>query len=219
MTNDDVTPMKRYLFLALVLMVALTGCKEKSGEEPKAEKMPAKGLAIDVDHFPDAVFRNALKDREEGADGILTDEEIDNLVILDLSHTGLGDLHGIELLHNVSCLYLNGNMLTGMDLSFNKKLTEVDCTGCERMKKITLGHQPLLEYINFSDTDVSEIDVTGCPRLTKLSCTNAPVAIIDLSQCTRLQEICCDALLIPALDTSACPTVKFVDDSGHEIGI
>ncbi len=209
--------MKKNVFLALLLLMGIMACTSKKAETKEMVKeKPATGLEIDEKNFPDGALRASLLGLDEGKDGILTDEEINELKRLDLSNLGIIDMTGIGRL-KARFLNVDKNPLKVLDLTDCLYLTEVSCCDMPDLRTILLGEQPRLEILNFSNDNVTEIDVTKCPELKKLLCYNSPVATIDLSGCPKLQQICCDLTLIPALDLTACPNVQFVDDMGDPI--
>ena len=215
LTNQHfIIMMKKSLFWALALMVSITACKGGKTEKAEAteeKEAPVVGLAIDETNFPDPVIRANLLEGSAGMDSILTDKEIENLWILDVSGRGASDLTGIDKLTGLTFLNVNGFRGTMIDVSQNANLTEIYCCDSPSLTSIKLGDKPNLLRLNFSNTNVSNIDLTQCPKLEMLYMLDTPIGAVDLSGCPELKEISCETVLMPGLDLSACPNAGFVD--------
>ena len=74
--------------------------------------------------------------------------------------TPVYDLTGIEAFSNLENLYANGNDLTNLDLSQNKKLTRLDAED-NPITSVTLDN-PDLVYIDLLNSQLSSIDVSNC---------------------------------------------------------
>ena len=71
----------------------------------------ASGIAIDAATFPDANFRAALRDLEIGADGVLTQAEIDSCTVLSVSDEQIRDMTGVEVFTSLEKLYCERNQV------------------------------------------------------------------------------------------------------------
>ena len=71
----------------------------------------ASGIAIDAATFPDANFRAALRELEIGADGVLTQAEIDNCTVLSVSDEQIRDMTGVEVFTSLEKLYCERNQV------------------------------------------------------------------------------------------------------------
>ena len=128
-----------YICLAIGFMfssVTFVSCGSDDGKtnpenttpQKTADRDEAGNIKITATNFPDPVFRGYLYDNY-GADGVLSDAEIDNVTQLSLSNKGVKTLEGIEffpLLEKLVCSY---NQLTSLDVSKNTKLTKLYCDG------------------------------------------------------------------------------------------
>jgi hypothetical protein len=70
------------------------------------------------------------------------------------------DLTGIEAFTNLEELYLNGNQLTTLDLSQNKKLKRLDAE-TNQISSVTFDN-PELFYVDLLNSQLSSIDTTRC---------------------------------------------------------
>ena len=82
--------------------------------------------AIDATNFPDENFRNLVLSQRYGADGVLTEAEIECITDFQIYETNVEDLRGIELFTKLSSIYCGKNkLLTTIDVSGCKELTSL----------------------------------------------------------------------------------------------
>lgn len=87
----------------------------------------AENIPVDVEHFPDEVFRQFILDTTYGEDGVLQLEEQMEITEIDLEQVGVSDLTGIEYFTGLESLWISDNQLTTLDLSKNFSLSFLDC--------------------------------------------------------------------------------------------
>ena len=190
--------------------------------------------AIDETNFPDAVFREFVKEFDTDGNGILSDAEIAEVTVIDCKEKGILDLTGIRVFkNNLKELYVSRNELSELDItSFKKleilycsgnKLTGLDFTGCSSLWKVLMGENPLdpdqkivcptLTLLRITTADYRTLDVTGCPALQELSfhsCTK--LQSVNVSGCDELEElICMGCSTLKKLNLSGMPKLKRVD--------
>lgn len=174
--------------------------------------MPAHGMAqVDINetNFPDAKFRHFVDSISDNTH-VLSKETIEATTFFGTGLNGLGvsDLTGLKYFTNLTKLDCRNNpKLTSIDLSGNKKLQEINTTGCE-ITSLDFSNNPAMTSINcstmktltsinvsnctnlqklyVSDNMLTTLDVTNCPNLTLLYFNNN-IASIDLSKNTALQ--------------------------------
>ena len=88
---------------------------------------------IDETNFPDDNFRNFLLEQDYGKDGTLTEAEIRNITVMDVSEKDIKSLKGIEYFTALDSLDCSVNELTSLDVSKNTALTNLNC----RSNKLT----------------------------------------------------------------------------------
>ena len=89
------------------------------------------GVAINEKYFPDSQFRKIVKgaNYDKNQNGFLTENEIEEVTILNVLFQEISDLTGIEYFTEITELNCCDNFLTKLDLSKNTKLNKVDCWG------------------------------------------------------------------------------------------
>lgn len=99
-------------------------------------KPQAPSIKDDSKDFPDAKFREALKQFDTEAsnsnlDGYLSTLERYEIKDLTMRNKGISSLTGVSYLYNLRSLSCETNALSSLDLSKNGKLTTLACTNCD----------------------------------------------------------------------------------------
>ena len=99
-------------------------------------KSQAPSIKDDSTDFPDAKFREALKQFDTEAsnsnlDGYLSTLERYEIKDLTMRNKGITSLTGVSYLYNLRSLSCETNALSSLDLSKNGKLTTLACTNCD----------------------------------------------------------------------------------------
>ena len=92
-------------------------------------KSASSGIVINEETFPDDNFRNWVLAQDYGADGVLTEAEIDGVTRIDIDSQNIADLKGIEYFTALTQLWCDYNELTSLDVSKNTALTRLCCAG------------------------------------------------------------------------------------------
>ena len=103
----------------------LTACS--SNEDNPVQ--PELKTNIDETKFPDDNFRNYLLEQDYGKDGVLTEAEIRNITVMDVSEKDIKSLKGIEYFTALDSLDCSVNELTALDVSKNTALNVLTCCG------------------------------------------------------------------------------------------
>ncbi len=156
-------------------------------------------IAITEEHFPDKAFRQWLSDGDNlqgyGADGLLTEEELDQITRIDVSRQNIADLTGIEYftaLEHLNCKY---NRLTALDVSRN----------------ISLG------YLDCSFNSISHLDVSGMDTLISLNCESNHLKSLKLDGCTRLEVLYSRNNDLQVLELSTNTALKFIETFDNQL--
>ena len=196
--------------------------KEYEGSAPPSPPMPV-GVEINELNFPDEYFRNYLLNRYDGADGILTDDEIAAITYIDISSPNIQSLKGIEYFTSLTYLVLNSTELKTLDLSkntalinlrctSNKQLKKLDLLGCTELKRLDCYYNKLttldlskntnLESLDCSNNQLSTLNISSCTALKTLSCGDNQLTTLNVSNCTALTNLACYLNKLTALDIS-----------------
>ena len=137
-------------------------------------------VMINKANFPDANFRQWLKEQYYGMDGVLTDQEFRNVEEINVYNRNISSLKGIEYFTGLSSLRCQSNQLTTLDVSKNTALAMLLC----------------------SDNQLKALDVSLNTSLTALYCDNNQLTTLDVSQNTALKYLNCNGNLLTELDVT-----------------
>ena len=149
------------------------------------------GIDITPRNFPDDIFRDCVTSFDIDHDGILCDEEIQDVTVLFLHDKNISDLSGIEHFTSLERLICDGNKLTNLDLSKNTELVEVSCAG-NQLKSLTILTATNLEDLNCSRNQLTDLDVSGNTRLKYINVSQNRVRGLNVAQCTLLKILICN---------------------------
>jgi Ca2+-binding EF-hand superfamily protein len=129
--------------------------------------------------IPDAKFKAfLLKSFDADKDGEISEEEAKTVTSIQCSSSGISSLSGIEFFTNLWYLVCDNNNITGLFLSGNQNLVELNC------------------YAN----NISNIDLEGCPYLKRLICASNDLARLDVSKNRELTRLDCSLNRITTLN-------------------
>ncbi len=133
------------------------------------EPTPAGDIVVDETNFPDPIFLDVIRYllSDYVSDGILTQNEIANIVSLDISSFEITDLTGIQYFTDLTVLNCSDNLLTSLDVSGLANLTDLTC----------------------SDNDLISLDMSGLTQLTHVECSYNALTTINTDGCTSLKYL------------------------------
>ena len=158
-------------------------------------------IEINEQNFPDKNFRNWVLSQEYGADGVLTNEELENVTSINISRLEIHNLKGIEYFAALKVLNCMTNKLTSLDLSKNTALEKLECVG-NRMTTINLLENKKIKKLNCGGNNLTAIDVSGCTELDTLACSDNQLTALDVSKNTKLRSLECYSNQLTSLDLS-----------------
>lgn len=179
---------KKFLKLLTVLVTALLAV---------SVLMPANGLiadtaiAINATNFPDANFRKYVKSEfDQDSNGKLSDEEISDADLIDLTGKSIKDLTGLKYFTSLQILECSGLKLAELDVSSNTKLTTLIADG-NKLSKITVTKNTSLTELILDDNKLSSLNVSKNTSLKELSVAGNALTNLDLTNNTSLQYLDC----------------------------
>ena len=156
---------------------------------------------VNETNFPDENFRSWLLSQEYGADGVLTDEEIENVTSISVSNKNIQSLKGIEFFTALTELICDNNQLTFLDVSQNLLLETLSCYN-NQLTMLNVTQNEALKTLSCYNNQLSALDVTHNVALEILSCYNNQLTAIDLSYNTALVGLSCYNNKITQLNVS-----------------
>ena len=185
------------------------------------------GIEISEAHFSDDVFRDYVSDRfDTDHDNVLSVDEIDAVVSIDIVDRRISELWGIEYFKNLRLIRIDHCDLTVLDLSKNPNVETVVCVdndiefidvsrcpnleylNCRKNKLISLdlSNNPNLWYVDCSENRIRNLDVSNHQNLTTLYCSYNDIGTLTADNCTSLKFFVCSHNCITDLDLSSCNT-------------
>ena len=177
---------------------------------------PQLTLAADIDiatSFPDAKVQEVLLTYDTSGEGILQESE-QTFTSLDLSNKGVTNLKGVELLTQLTSLYVNGNAdlksisikklinlknlsvqgtgLTSLDISGLTEITNLYAYDCPNLATITADGCTSLDWIaNWSDDHFPALTTLSLKNtgFTSFTVQGENIESVDLSNCTKLASV------------------------------
>ena len=159
------------------------------------------GIAIDAANFPDENFRNWILSQDYGADGVLTEEEIAKIFMIDVSLKNIADLKGIEFFTALDQLSCHGNQLTSLDISKNSALDVLDCHN-NQLASLDVSMNTTLYSLYCDHNQIASLDVSENTKLKWLNCSSNQLTSLDVTNNTLLEDLICDANQLGSLDVS-----------------
>ena len=130
---------------------------------------PVVQVGIDKTNFPDDNFWNYLLEQDYGKDGVLTEAEIRNITVMDVSEKEIKSLKGIEYFTALRTLNCSDNELTELDISGNTALDTLDCSYNE-LTALDVSKNTALDSLDCSVNELTALDVSKNTALNVLTC-------------------------------------------------
>jgi Leucine-rich repeat (LRR) protein len=176
-------------------------------------------VKIDAEHFPDAKFRQWVKEEVAKGGNVLKDEQAAAVTELNLSFYGLYDvssLKGIEYFTALTSLCCDNNPIGTLDLSRNTALEWLRCSGVG-LTELDLSGNPALKNLDCSSNRLTKLDLFDNPALESLNCSENQLAKLDLSDTPALSNLDCSGNKLTELDLSGTGALTFLNCGGNEL--
>ena len=197
----------------------------------------AQDVEINETNFPDAKFREYVKEFDENRDEKLSQEEIKSVTGINTSVNSPKNFKGIEYFTEIKSFYttddaenidlskntklekiycvLNQN-LNELDLSKNTELKELDLSH-NALTKLDLSNNSKLEEVNLWQNKIKEINLNNCVNLKKLILSYNELKTIDLRDCINLRKLDCDENKLETLDISNNIILRNINARGNKL--
>ena len=162
---------------------------------------PVVQVGIDKTNFPDDNFWNYLLEQDYGKDGVLTEAEIRNITVMDVSEKEIKSLKGIEYFTALRTLNCSDNELTELDISGNTALDTLDCSYNE-LTALDVSKNTELDSLDCSVNELTALDVSKNTALRSLDCGFNELTALDISKNTALTYLRCIGNSLTSLDLS-----------------
>ncbi|HPY63771.1 MAG TPA: leucine-rich repeat domain-containing protein [Bacillota bacterium] len=203
-----------------------------------ATKAQASGVPIDKANFPDAIFREFVKQYDTNGDQILQESELNvatqihcrnygissltgikhftNLVSLDCAQNHLTTLD-VSTFKNLEELYCGDNQLTELDLSGLKKLVDVECTW-NKLTDLKVANLANLIWFYCYNNRLTELNLSGLTSLKYFDCGNNQLTELDVTDLVKVEQFDCYGNHLSSLDVSACKSLWHLHTRWQQLG-
>ncbi len=153
----------------------------------------AGDVAINSTNFPDAAFRQSVKDQfDKDGNGKLSAAEIRaathfESIISSMSEVPFQSVKGIEYLTELREVYICQHDLTALDVS---KLTKLEVLVCweNRLTALDVSKNTALRELYCLNNNIQSLDLTKNHELRELHCVNNLIETLELSGCPYLAD-------------------------------
>ncbi len=213
---------KRWMVIAAAVVLAmdiagmrLANVHAQDGEIEDISR--AADVAVNEENFPDEIFRNYVATLDEDGNGVLTQEEIDKVTVMEVSNNAnLTDLTGIEYFTSLTDLNCRRTGITELDLHNNTSLEYLNCE-VTKITKLDVSQNTAMQRLLCALTGITELDVSGNPKLKRLECENLQLEELDVSYNTALERLVCTNTKITGLDLSNNNVLGYLDCRGTKL--
>ena len=185
---------------------AKDGWKDFLFIEENPEPSDDDDIVINEVNFPDENFRAYLMSQSYGKDGVITEEEIKNVVNIDVREKNITTLKGIENFTALTGLNCGNNQLTNLDMSKNTALTNLDCSR-NQLTSLDVSKNTVLRWLWCYNNQLTSLDVSKNTALTILYCSYNQLTSLDVSNNTALTQLYCSGNQLTSLDVSKNTTL------------
>jgi Leucine-rich repeat (LRR) protein len=128
-----------------------------------------KIVEINEQTFPDASFRDCIRQYDWNNDKILYDWEIARVTTMKVSSRYIQSLVGINYFTALETLECSNNKLTSLNISALVNLTTLDCSN-NKIVALNISGLQKIERIDCSYNQITSLDVSSAINIKQLFC-------------------------------------------------
>ena len=198
--------MKRKLLSALGITLGITCCICAGLLIPsntiQAASERATGIAINATNFPNAAFREYVKQFDTDNNGYFSTTEISKVTTIELTKDpSVTSLKGIEHFTSLTYLDVSYDALTSLDTSKNTYLDYLACTD-NRLTSLNVSGNTYLQTLLCRENSLTSLNLKNNTFLYLLACGANNISSLDVSSNSYLNFLNCDNTNISSLNTS-----------------
>lgn len=193
-------------------------------------------VEINATNFPDATFRELISVYDSNSDGILSDNDITNITVLNIP--SVSSYKGLELLTSLQVCSLRippattnitSISLTQIRIDDNSSrgqdstLINLTCINCLKLRSIripwqyaietlTVSNCPVLEWLDiYGAGELHTVTILSCPELKGINLWGAQkLKNLDLGNLTKLEVLRFDHANLDSLIIAGCTSLKYL---------
>ena len=195
------------------------------------------GVKIDATHFPDANFREYVKEFDTDGSNSFSADEIAKATYMYCNSCDISSLNGIEYFTALKYLYCSNNQLTKLNLNNNtvlntltcdsNQITDLNVRGCTVLELLDCSNNQLTALDVSKNTDLlylfchtnkfTKLDLSNNTALVSLVCINTQLTNLDISKNTELAELECTYNNLTKLDVSKNTKLRDLNCYGNQL--
>lgn len=121
--------------------------------------------------------------------------------IISSTTTKIKNLTGIEAFTNLTSLRIYNHDIENLNLSFNTKLTRLDC-GMNKLTSLDLSNNADLVILRCANNKIKSLDLTKNVSLTSVECEKNELSSLKVNNSEFLDKLICDRNRLTELDVS-----------------
>lgn len=166
-------------------------------------------------YIADSNFEQKLIELEIDStlDNVIYHSDAESVTSLNVAHSNISDLTGIEAFQNLTYLLCNDNLLTSIDLQFNSNLESLFLDD-NQLNELSLFFNTNLQTLTAKNNNITYLDVRFCNNLQVLSLTHNPLVNLQMESNVLLRELRLGNTRLEALDLSNKTELTLVHLSG-----
>ena len=206
--------MQKHRGIWLALLLALLAAAVLAPVAAMASE--PQGIPIDTVYFPDATFRDYVKDFDKDGNHVLSPQEIAEVTEINVYNKSISDLTGIKYFTELETLMCYSNRLTSLDVSGCTELKGLICYN-NQLAELDVSENAALVELNCLNNDLTSLDVSDCTALTYLDCSDNRLTSLDVSKNTELGWLNCSGNRLTSLDVSKNTALGWLNCSGNRL--
>lgn len=150
--------------------------------------------------------------------GYMTEGEINNVRVIDVTEKSIGSLAGIENFKNLETLLCGGNGLSALVLTGNTKLTRLECQK-NNIPTLDLSKNTRLTKLNCSNNIIGTLNIEGCAELKEIDCSNNLFSELPIQYMSELTTLnCSNNASLTSLDVQNNTKLKVLNCAQCDLG-
>lgn len=167
-------------------------------------------IPISAPYFLDSEFCTYLSSNiDTDHDGALSETEL-AVTTINFNYHNTTSLKGIEYFTALETLDCRENKLTGLDLTKNLALKNLNCSFNEQMQVLQLPNTTTLIDVACAYCSLLTLDVTMCKGLGTLRCDHNSLSTLYANNVTTLNSIKCENNSLATLGITGCTNLRDV---------
>ena len=206
--------MKRSNLLAIAVSLGTASfllCGASFAPSVLASSKKATSISINAANFPNAAFREYVREFDLDNNGAFSEQEIKKITDIEIfDNTAVTNLKGIEFftyLETLDCSYDN---ISSLNLRNNKSLRFLNCE-YNNLSSLNLTYNPNLETLFCEGNNLSSLNVSSNPELCDLRLSGNPISSLNLANNPILNTLDCSSTKISTLNIGANPDLAWIN--------